>query len=139
MMFRREAHVYVGVDLHKKTHVAMMVDSYGDPIGKPMKVDNSPAAFGEWLEVVRNRANGMSVVFGLEDVHGLGRGLAAFLIDAGQSVKFVSAYQTKSERDSVNKTDRNDALAVARITAKQVHVLPDADLDPLQWALSQTV
>lgn len=35
----------------------------------------------------------------------------------------------------MNKTDRHDALAIARVTAKHVLRLPDANLDPLQWAL----
>lgn len=139
MQFRRDEHVYVGVDLHKRTHVAMVVDSYGEPIGKAMKFDNLPAAFPAWVEQVKARANGSGLVFGLEDVHGLGRGLAQYLLRQGYLVKFVNAYLTKGERDEVNKTDRIDALAVARTTAKQVTRLPDADIDPLQWAILSTV
>lgn len=75
-MFQRDAYVYVGVDLHKGTHVGMMVDCYGDPMGKPLKVANQPGAFPEWLEAVKQRAQGKGLIFGLEDVHGLGRGLA---------------------------------------------------------------
>jgi transposase len=91
------------------------------------------------VEQVQRQANGLGLIFGLEDVHGLGRGLAQFLLSAGYTVKFANAYLTKSERDEVNKTDRHDALAIARVTAKQILRLPDANLDPLQWALLCTV
>ncbi|HYF95130.1 MAG TPA: transposase [Symbiobacteriaceae bacterium] len=50
-----------------------------------------------------------------------------------------NAYLTKRERPSINKHDALDALSVARITAKYIHELPDADIDPLQWALLSTV
>ncbi len=129
----------MGVDLHKQANVAVVVDSYGEPIGKAMKFDNNPGAFPTWVAQVLQRAQGLGVVFGLEDVHGLGRSLARFLLDAGYFVKFANAYLTKAERDNVNKTDRNDALAVARITAKHCRNLPDADVDELQWALTATV
>ncbi|HYF95133.1 MAG TPA: IS110 family transposase [Symbiobacteriaceae bacterium] len=138
-MFRRDAYVYVGVDVHKSAHVGMMMDCFGDPMGKALKVANQITAFPEWLEAIHKRAQGKGVVFGLEDVHGLGRALATYLLGRGYIVKFANAYLTKKERDSVNKTDRNDALAVARITAKQYFTLPDADVDELQWALIQAV
>jgi DNA-directed RNA polymerase specialized sigma24 family protein len=96
MFFRRDAHVYVGVDLHKRANVAVMVDSYGDPLGKPMKFDNSLTAFPQWLEQVMKRADGLAVVFGLEDVHGLGRSLACYLLAEGYRVKFTNAYLTKA-------------------------------------------
>jgi len=138
-MFQRDAYVYVGVDLHKATHVGMMVDCYGDPMGKALKVANHPGAFPEWVETIHKRAGGKGVIFGLEDVHGFGRALATFLLGRGYMVKYANAYLTKPERDNVNKTDRNDALAVARITAKNFWTLPDADVDELQWALIQAV
>ncbi|MDF2630579.1 MAG: family transposase [Symbiobacteriaceae bacterium] len=139
MHFRRDSYVYVGVDLHKKAHVSVMVDSYGEQMGKATKFDNSPAAFPKWLEQVKKRAGERGVMFGLEDCHGLGRALAKFLLEQGEIVKFVNAYATKKERDSVNKSDALDALAVGRVTAQRNVTLPDADLDPLQFALISTV
>lgn len=115
------------------------MDSYGEAIGKPLTVANSQAAYPKWMEQVKRQANGLAVIFGLEDVHGLGRGLAQYLVSAGHVVKFANAYLTKPERDDVNKTDKHDALAIARVTAKHVLRLPDANLDPLQWALLSTV
>jgi transposase len=139
MHFRRDAHVYVGVDLHKRFHVSAVVDSYGEPFGKPLKVESSLAAYPSWVDQVKRQAKGLGLIFGLEDVHGLGRSLAQYLVSAGYTVKFANAYLTKSERDEVNKTDRHDALAIARVTAKHVLRLPDANLDPLQWALLSMV
>jgi len=138
-LLRRDEYVYVGVDLHKASNVAMMVDCFGDPMGKSMKFDNAPAAFGPWLEQVTKRAKGKQVVFGLEDVHGLGQALAKFLLGQEKIVKFVNAYMTKKERDEINKTDKIDALAVARVTQKHVHTLPDADVDPLWLTIISTV
>jgi hypothetical protein len=139
MHFRRDAHVYVGVDLHKRFHVSAVVDSYGEPVGKPLKVESSLAAYPSWVDQVKRQAKGLGLIFGLEDVHGLGRSLVQYLVSAGYTVKLANAYLTKSERDEVNKTDRHDALAIARVTAKHVLRLPDANLDPLQWALLSMV
>jgi len=139
-LLRREDYVYVGVDLHKAANVAMMVDCFGDPVGKSsMKFENTRAAFSPWVEQVKRRAKGKAVVFGLEDVHGLGLALATFLLEAGETVKYVNAYSTKQERKEVNKTDKIDALAVARVTQRHVHDLPDATVDPLWLALVNTV
>ena len=54
-------------------------------------------------------------------------------------MKFVNAYSTKKTRESINKSDALDALAVAKVTAEKNVKLPDADMDPLQWALLSTV
>lgn len=138
-MFSREDFVYVGVDVHSKSHSGVMVDHYGDQIGKAMKFEAAVPAYPAWVEQVEKRAHGKGIVFGLEDVHGLGRSLARYLLDRGYKVKFANAYLTKRERPSINKHDALDALSVARITAKYLHSLPDADIDPLQWALLSTV
>jgi len=139
MMFQREAHVYVGIDIHKRSNVAVMVDCFGEAMGKPVKFDNAPAAFPDWLEKVRKRASGKGIIFGLEDCHGLGRQLALFLLEQGAVVKFVNAYSTKKMRESINKSDALDAHAVAKATAEKNVRLPDADMDPLQWAMLSTV
>jgi transposase len=131
--------VYVGVDPHKRFHMSTTVDSYGEPVTRPARFANSLAAYPGWVAQIKRQANGLGVIFGLEDVHGLGRGLAQYLLQTGHTVKFANAYLTKTERDDVNKTDRQDALAIARVTAKHVLRLPDANLDPLQWALLSTV
>lgn len=140
-MIRRDEYVYVGVDLHKAKNVAMMVDCYGDPLGKSMTFANALPAFGPWLDLVTKRAEGKGVVFGLEDVHGLGQALAKYLLSRGQVVKFVNAYMTKRERDEVNKTDRIDALAVARVTQKHVYTFTTTIGWPLtgQPSLSSTL
>ena len=138
-MFQREAHVYVGIDIHKRSNVAVMVDCFGEAMGRATKFDNTPAAYPEWLEKVKQRAGGKGIIFGLEDCHGLGRPLALFLLEQGQVVKFVNAYSTKKTRDSINKSDALDALAVAKVTAEKNLRLPEADMDPLQWALLSTV
>jgi len=71
-MFQREAHVYVGIDIHKRSNVAVMVDCFGEALGKAVKFDNTPAAYPEWLKRVKHRAGGKGIIFGLEDCHGLG-------------------------------------------------------------------
>jgi transposase len=119
--------------------MSTIVDSYGEQVGRPTRFASSLTAYPRWVEQVKRQAKGLGVIFGLEDVHGLGRGLAQYLLQTGHTVKFANAYLTRTERDDVNKTDRQDALAIARVTAKHVLRLPDANLDPLQWALLSTV
>jgi transposase len=83
-------HIYVGVDLHKQHHTAVIIDCWTEKLGE-IRFENKPAAYPELLaEVNRHLSKGMTPIYGLEDTGGYGRGLAVFLQEQGQIVKEVN-------------------------------------------------
>lgn len=131
-------HVYVGVDTHKRTHTAVIIDCYGEKLGE-YTFENKPSAFDGFLDEVKKRLKkGISPIFGLEDTTSSGRSLAVFLLGSRRIVKKVDSSLTSSERKNqaiVNKTDSYDALCIARVLLSRYNELPDADPRDLYWTL----
>jgi transposase len=134
--------VYVGVDLHKEHHTAVIIDCWGKVLGE-IKFDNKPTAFPQLEKEVRKHAKkGMSVVYGLEDVGGFGRALAVYLTEKGCWVKEVNAKLANNRRKShvtIQKSDAWDAECVAKVLRDELYNLPDARPIDLYWAISQLV
>jgi transposase len=141
-MHDKQKYLYVGVDLHKQQHVAVIINCWQEKLGE-ITFDNKPSAFSEFLlEVDKQKEDGMTLAFGLEDVGGYGRSLAQFLADHGQLVKEVNPALSYAERKShmtTQKSDNWDAECVARILVNKLDHLPDAKPDDLFWSIQQLV
>ncbi|MGG5785031.1 IS110 family transposase [Bacillus albus] len=141
-MHNRQNYLYVGVDLHKEHHTAVIINCWQEKLGE-IQFENKPSAFSEFLlEVETYVSNGLSVVFGLEDVGGYGRGLAKYLVDHEQVVKEVNPALSFLERKSqvmIQKNDSWDAECVARILVNKFNQLPDAKPNDLFWSIQQLV
>ena len=99
-MHEKQKHIYVGVDLHKQHHVAVIINCWQEKKGE-IKFENKPSAFSTFLlDIDKLIEEGMTPVFGLEDVGGYGRALAQFLSDHGQVVKKVNPALSYAERKS---------------------------------------
>ncbi|REK67925.1 MAG: IS110 family transposase [Brevibacillus sp.] len=134
--------IYVGVDLHKEHHTAVMIDDRNRKLGE-IQFLNKPAAFPKLLqEVKKHTKKGMKAVYGLEDIGGNGRALAVFLAENNCWVKEVNPVLSTARRKShvtVQKSDSWDAECVARVLRDELEKLPDAKPMDLYWALSQLV
>ncbi|EJQ93934.1 IS110 family transposase [Bacillus paranthracis] len=141
-MHNRQNYLYVGVDLHKEHHTAVIINCWQEKLGE-IQFENKPSAFSEFLlEVETYVSNGLSVVFGLEDVGGYGRALAKYLVDHEQVVKEVNPALSFLERKSqvmIQKNDSWDAECVARILVNKFNQLPDAKPNDLFWSIQQLV
>lgn len=141
-MIQPDKLVYVGVDLHKQHHTAVIIDCWGKVLGE-IKFDNKPTAFSQLeKEVKKHTKKGMSVVYGLEDVGGYGRALAVYLIENKCWVKEVNSKLSSKRRESlvtVEKSDSLDAECVALVLKDALYKLPDAKPIDLYWAISQLV
>ncbi|MCC2390012.1 IS110 family RNA-guided transposase [Bacillus pacificus] len=141
-MQNRQNYLYVGVDLHKEHHTAVIINCWQEKLGE-IQFENKPSAFSEFLlEVETYVSNGLSVVFGLEDVGGYGRALAKYLVDHEQVVKEVNPALSFLERKSqvmIQKNDSWDAECVARILVNKFNQLPDAKPNDLFWSIQQLV
>ena len=79
MTTKPNKHVYVGVDLHKEKHVAVIIDCWNTKLGE-ITVDNRPSAFPNLMRAIKKYTKrGQTAIYGLEDVGGFGRSLVWFI------------------------------------------------------------
>lgn len=144
-MHYKEQYLYIGVDLHKEKHVAVIIDCFcgwKDKIAV-ITFENKPSAFPEMLkEVKKHLKKGKSPIFGLEDTAGYGRSLAVFLVENGQNVKEVNSALSCAARESyptTQKFDEWDAFCVADVLRSKLDELPTANPKDLYWTIGQIV
>ena len=132
--------VYVGLDIHRQTHTATVINCFGENLGC-ITFRNKPSDFEKLLKEVRKHiSQGITPVFGLEDVYSSGRALAVFLLGKNMTVKYVNPSLTYSERHNqtiLHKTDEFDSLCVARVLLNRFDELPDAKPQDIYFMLSQ--
>ncbi len=130
MLHPKMKYVYVGIDSHKDTHCAVILNCFFEKLGE-ITFPNAPSEFEGFLAKVQEyRLEGTKPAFGLEDISAYGRSLTVFLTDKKQVVKHVNAALVASERNSRNilhKTDSEDAQCAARVLLSRFDTLPDAD------------
>ncbi|WP_313585052.1 IS110 family transposase [Lacrimispora sp.] len=142
-MQRRENYLYVGVDLHKKTHTAVMINCWNEKLDM-IEIENKPSEFKKLADKVNRRASrlGLSPIYGLENAYGYGRALAVWLIEKGCIVKDINpalAFDQRKSAPMLSKNDEYDAHAVATVLINQLHTLPDAKPTDNHWTLCQLV
>lgn len=141
MKHYKQSFVYVGVDLHKGSHTAVVIDCWHEKL-KEIKIENKPSAFEKLLKEVKKVAGGLTPVWGLEDVGGFGRSLAVYLLEKKQIVKEVNSalsYAQRMSHPTTQKSDSWDAFCVACVLLSKLNTLPDANPQDLYWTLKQLV
>jgi transposase len=119
----------IGVDAHKRVHVAIAVDEQGREVGA-WRGPNSLAGwrdFWTWAS-----SSGPECQVGIEGAWGYGRGLAQHLVSTGMAVFEVNARWTAGGRRrarQTSKTDRLDALAIAACVRQEGDALPSVSID----------
>lgn len=135
-------YVYVGVDLHKKQHTAVILNCWNEKLSE-MTFDNAPAAFPFVLDAVNKHLKpGMTAVYGLEDTGGYGWAFGLYLVKQGQRVKSINPAFSSAKRKSyatVQKNDSWDAECVARVLRDDMNHLPDFKPDEHYWVMRQLV
>jgi transposase len=116
----------IGVDTHKKTLAACLVDELGTALDE-RTFGNDPgghAAFLDWASASPEAR------IGVEGSSSFGAPLARLLVAAGRMVREVPPQLSRRERirtRRAGKSDPTDALAIARVTARE-HDLPPVRL-----------
>ena len=114
----------IGVDTHKATLAACAIDDLGRAIGEET-FGNDPtghAAFIVWA-----RAIAPEVTIGVEGSSSFGAPLARAVQGAGLCVREVPPHLSRFERQRTRrpgKSDPGDALAIARVTAREPNLPP---------------
>lgn len=141
-MHYKAKHIYIGIDLHKKIHTAVVVNCWHEKLGE-VTFENKPSAFPELISFVKQfKKRGVTPIYGLEDVGGYGRSLAVYLLEQKQQVKEVNSALSYAERKSnpiVQKSDSWDAECVAKILLNKLDILPDANPQDVYWTIGQLV
>ena len=140
-MNKKQNYVYVGIDLHKETHTAVIINCWNEKLGE-ITIDNRPAEFKKLLEAVRKHSRSTTPVYGLENAYGYGRNLAIFLVENKQIVKDVNPAMSYAQRISApttKKGDAYDALCVANVLLNKLDELPDACPHDSFWTIAQLV
>lgn len=109
-MAKEGAHVIGGVDTHKRTHYAAVIDEHGRELGHrefPAR-ESGYAALLAWM-----RSHGVIVAIGVESTGSFGATLTRFLADAGERVVEVNK-PNRQARHMEGKSDRLDAEQIAR-------------------------
>ena len=109
----------VGIDVHKRAHVAALLDERGGEIGT-LSFTNSPEGMRRLRTWLLEHDAGEAPV-GVESPAGYGRLLVASLEAAGHEVLNVPAWRTHRERHrhGPGKTDPGDAIAVAQVVLRK--------------------
>lgn len=140
---KRESYLYVGMDLHKKTHTAVLLNCWNEKL-ETLVIENKPVEFEKLVRHVNRKAltMGLTPVYGLENAYGHGRSLAVYLIEKGYTVKDVNpalAYDRRRSAPTMKKNDEYDAYCVGMVLIDQLHTLPDAKPADNYWTLAQLV
>lgn len=116
--------ITIGVDAHKRVHVALAVDEAGQELGNWRGPNNAAG----WENLAQWAASwGAARQWGIEGAWGYGRNLAQHLVAAGETVYEVSPRWTAMKRRSARKpgkTDKLDARAVALLVRQEAGTLP---------------
>ena len=89
-MYDKTKYIYVGLDLHKEQHTAVIMDCFNEKLGE-ITFQNKPSEFGKLITKCKKYcADGKGIVFALENSYGYGRALAAWLIERNYIVKDVN-------------------------------------------------
>lgn len=120
----------IGIDTHKATLAACCVDDLGSGVAEAT-FDNDPPGHRRLLDWIR--AGDPAAVVGIEGSASFGAAAARFLISAGVAVREVPPQLTRRERTTtrrLGKSDPGDALAIARVTAREADLPPVRIVDP---------
>ena len=109
----------VGIDVHKASHTAGLLDDSGREIGTLRFVNSRAGAqrLRAWL--AEHRAG--EAVVGIENAAGYGRPLCAELAAAGHEVLNVPAWRVHRDRPAhgAGKSDPADAIAIAHVVLRK--------------------
>jgi transposase len=109
----------VGIDIHKRTHTAALLDARGGEIGTLCFANSRDGIqrLRAWLSA--HDASG--AVIGVENAAGYGRLLCGALSAAGHEVLNVPAWRTHRDRHTSGpgKSDPGDALAIAHVVLRK--------------------
>lgn len=111
--------LYIGIDVHKRNHEAVILDTLGKPRGRSFKMGNNQHDYGRFIEHLEKlNPDGEALRFGMEATGHYWLALHSHLKAEGYEVVILNplrthAYRARSVRPV--KNDRIDARCIADI------------------------
>jgi transposase len=116
--------ISIGIDAHKSSHVAVAVADGGQVCGQWAGANSTEG----WAELLHwAQGLGDERRWGIEGAWNYGRGLAQYLLAAGEPVHEMNTRWTAKERRRArnqSKTDQRDAQAIALYVWREGATLP---------------
>lgn len=134
-------YLYVGMDIHKETHTAVLLNYLEEKLGE-VKITNNLQGFHKLEKYVTKQQGKLIPIFGLEDVTHYGRNLSIFLLDRDYPVKEVNpslSYMERMSYASTRKNDTWDAQCISSVLMRRFHLLPDANPQDYYWTMRHLV
>lgn len=133
--------LYVGIDIAKFLHVAVVLSPTGEVLSGPFSFENSRPGFELLLSKLPKR-DPEALLFGYESTAHYGKNLGVFLLAHGFHVGILNPLQTSSLRKTNlrnAKTDSIDALIIAQALSLGLHsMLSNEPLYDALWGLCVT-
>lgn len=137
-LHKKQKFIYVGLDTHRKTHYASIINCWHEPLDS-FQFNNKPSEFMLFLEYISQyEVDGLTAIYGLEDVNGVGRSLCRFLLSHGKKVKFVNSVLSSKEANKQaikHKSDDYDSFCIAKVVLNELDNLPDVEADSTVYHL----
>jgi len=125
MSHSNKASYVLGIDVAKHRHEAVITDDQLNPLGKTFGFTNTRTGFKQLLgELALRGVNGNPLKVGLESTGHYGQHIKRFLEDQGYHVYQHNPLETQElSKNSIRKvkTDKIDALRIAKLTATKKH------------------
>jgi len=141
-MHAKMQYIYVGIDTHKYTHTASVINCFNEMLDT-ITINNDKVGYKALVDMVNKyTSDNLTPIYGLEDTKHLGYGLCSYLLDKNCLVKTVLSTLTYNERKRnpiISKTDALDSLCVAKVLLDFLDTLPYAKSDEIYWTLKQVV
>jgi len=132
-------YIYVGVDSHKLTHTATIINCFNEKLGA-ITFKNNYKGFASLTKLANQVGDDTPAIYGLEDTKQYGYLLKNFLMKNGLIVKHINYSETAAERRKYPvsiKNDNLDSSCIAKVTLDNFDKLQDAQDDEIYWTLKQ--
>jgi transposase len=136
-----ETCLFVGIDTHKDSNTAAVMDSYFNTVDI-ITFSNRYGGFDKFMEKLSAIAGKKSMIFGLEDSQGLGFYLADYLIQKGFRLLDVNPIYTDRARKATihrDKSDEGDAILIAKALIRERNKLSPVKIDKASIQIREMV
>jgi len=133
--------LFVGIDTHKNSHTAAVLDGYFDVIAT-VTFANDKAGFISLEAKLKKLSRGRDIIFGLEDSQGLGSFLASYLLGKKYTALEINPVTTDRGRKhtvSRDKSDERDAIVIAKTLIRERNNLHPVRIDRNSVALREMI
>jgi len=138
---KKTDYIYIGMDIHKETHTAVLMNYMEERIGK-VRIKNNLTGYRRLLAYVEKYRKNLVPMYGLEDVTHFGRNLAIYLQERDYLVKEVNSALSYMERMSyatAKKSDTWDSQCICSVLIRRQDILPEAKPHDYYWTMRYLV